>query len=178
MLVECNRTVGNLLLLVDRQQLCLRQMLEDVAHAEDYDGVTDNEHALAAIFAGKHLSRAAEAKNDIAPTLPSRRPVIELAEESAELGLIRELILDAGRGEPVEYSELLLPEPLVDDQRKRILPHARCFHDQTGSMTGAEIRRGEHNAGLFFAWQITEPASKRDRLALAELRERNIHIPD
>src|SRR2546423_2924699 len=59
MLVERDRAVGDLLLLVDGQQLGLGQMLDDVAHAQHHDRVADDEYALAAILAREHLRRAA-----------------------------------------------------------------------------------------------------------------------
>jgi len=177
-LVKCDGAIGNLLLFVDREQLGLCQVLDDVAHAENYDGVTDNQHALAAILPRNHLGGAAQAENDIAPALASRRPMIEFAEDTAELGLIGELLLDPYSGQPVEYSKLLLAKSLIDDERIRIFAHSRGLHDQTRGVPGSEVRRSKHDGGPRVSRQRPEPAAERHRLALTKLGERDIDIAD
>jgi hypothetical protein len=97
-LVESDRTIGNFRLLVDGQKLSLGQVLEYVAHAKDYDCMTDNQDSIGRILAGNHLGDAAQAEDDIAPALTTGWPMVEFAEQAAEFGLIGELLPDPRRG--------------------------------------------------------------------------------
>ena len=54
------------------------------------------------------VEQAAQPQNDVAPALAARRTVIELAQQAAELGLVRKLFLDASPGEAVQNTKLLL----------------------------------------------------------------------
>src|SRR5881275_2195532 len=98
-------------------------MLEDVAHAEHDDGVTDDEHALRAVLARDHFRGAPQAKYDVAPAFAAGRSMVELSQQSTELGLVRELLGHADCGKSVHY------------QRVRIFSHAGRLHDQPGGMS-------------------------------------------
>src|SRR5204863_4225878 len=129
-LVWSDGTVCDLRLLVDREQLRLSEVLEDVAHAEHDHGVADDQYALAAVLARNHLGYAAQAEYHIAPALTTGWPVIEFSQQAAEFCLVRELLLHADGRQSVEYSEFLLAKSLVDDQRIGIFAHAGCLHDE------------------------------------------------
>ena len=59
---------------------------------------------------------ASQAQDDVAPTLASRRTMVEFAQEAPELRLIGVELLDTGAGKPVEDAKLLLAEPLINDK--------------------------------------------------------------
>ena len=66
------------------------------------------------------VEHAAQPQDHVAPALAAGWPVVELAEQAPELGLLG---CDAARcraaGQPVEHAELLLAQPLVDDELRR-----------------------------------------------------------
>ena len=153
-------------------------VLEDVAHAQHDDGVAYYQHSLAAVFAGYHLGRAAQPQDDVAPAFAARRPVIELAKQPAELGLVRELFSDPHGGEPVEDSELFFAESLVDDEGVGIFAHAGGFDDETGGVSGPEVGRSKHDVRSLVIGKGAEPASEGGGLPLSELGEGNVDIAD
>jgi len=104
--------------------------------------------------------------------------VVELSEQTAELGLVGKLVLDADSGKSVEDSELLFAESLVDDQRVGIFAHAGGLHDEAGGVSRAQIGRSENDIRPIFPGERSEPSSHRGRLALTELRKRDIDIAD
>ena len=116
MLVGSHRAVCDLRFLVDGEQLCLGEVLEDVTHAEHDDSVADDQHALAAVLTRNHLGHTAQAKDHIAPALTARWPVVELSKQAPELCLVWELLHDADSGQSIENSKLLFAQPLIDHQ--------------------------------------------------------------
>ena len=176
--IEGDGTVCDVGPLVDREQLRFREVLEYVPHAEDDDGVADDENALAALLAGDHLGRVAQAENDVAPALPSRRAVVELSEDAAELGLIGVDVLDSDGGEAVENAELFLAEALVDDERVGVVADSSRLYDETRCVPRTKIGRSENDVGSFFRGKRSKPVAERDRLLLSEVGERNVDVAD
>ena len=91
-------------------------MLHYVSHAEHDNSVANDQYALTVVLARKHLRGAAQPQNDVAPAFSTRRTMIKLAEQAAELSLIGEVLSDSNCGQPIQNSELFLAEPLVDDE--------------------------------------------------------------
>lgn len=177
-LVKGHGTVCDFGLLVNGEDFCLSEVLEDVAHAEHDHRVTNDKDALTTVIAGDHLGRAAQPENDVAPAFSSRWTVIELSEQAAVLGLLGELLLDPDVGEPIENAKLLLAEPFVDEERIGILRDSRGLDDEAGGVARAQIGRRQYDVGTILWRQRPEPISKRDRLAFSELREWDIDVAD
>ena len=165
-----DRAVRDIAFGVDRQDLLLRHGLEKIAQAEHDDLVADDQHAAAAVVQGDRVERAAQAQDDVAPALAAGRPVVELAEEAAELGLVGMMPLDAGAGEPVEDAELLLAQALVDDERVALGAEPACRLDELGRALRPQIGRGQDDVRPFRGRQRGEPASERARLLFPERR--------
>lgn len=176
MLVHRHRAVRDLVLLVDRQQILFGEVLEDVAHTEHDDRVTDDQHSLPAVLARQHLGRAAQPQNHVAPAFSARGPMVELAQQTPELGLVGELFADADGREPVENSEFLFAQPLVDDEGVRVLTHACCLDYQTGGVPRAQVGRRQHDVRPPLRGHCPEPTTQRDRLTFSELRQRHVDV--
>src|SRR5882672_12021023 len=115
-LVKSHGTVCDLRLLVDGEDFCLSEVLEDIAHAKHDHRVTNDKDALTTVIARYHLGRAAQPQDDIAPALSSGWTVIELSEQAAVLSLLGELLLDSDVSQPVQNSKLFLAESFVDQK--------------------------------------------------------------
>jgi hypothetical protein len=104
--------------------------------------------------------------------------MIELSEQTADLGLIGELFPDPHGGKPVENSKLLLAESLIDHNGVGVFVKTRSLDDETGSVARAQVRRGENDGGSILRWQRSEPVSERNRLAFPQLGERDVDVAD
>src|SRR4030088_553099 len=113
-------------------------MLENIAHAEHNHRMGDNHHSLAVVLVRDHFRYAAQTKYDIAPALASRRAVVEFAEQPSELGLVRVVLSNANRSQPVQNAELLFTESLVDDERIAVSGHPSGLDDETGGVSRAQ----------------------------------------
>ena len=111
--VAGQRGVGDLLVLVEREQLLLGQLLQHVPEDHDHRLVRDDHQPLAVVPQAFGGQQAADPQGDVRPALAARRPVVELAEQVAPLRLVRELLADAGAGHAVEEAEVALPQPFV-----------------------------------------------------------------
>jgi len=130
--VEGDRAVRDFLRAIYRQNLVFCHMLEEIAEAKHDDGVTDDEHTLPTVFARDHFHGAAKAQDDVAPALAARRPVIELAEQEAEIRLLGMELSNAEAGATIENSEPLFAEPLVNDERIAVAWQSRRLDDEIG----------------------------------------------
>src|SRR5437868_10967361 len=92
--VRGDRTVGYFLLLINRQDLLFRHSLQQITKTVDGDLVGNDQDALAPVVASDGVNHAAKTQDHIAPTLASRRPVIELAECRARVRLVWILLPD------------------------------------------------------------------------------------
>ena len=86
--------------------------------------------------------------------------------------------LDAGTRQPVEDAELLLAQPLVDDQLRRVLSDAADRADQLRRRLRAAIRRDQHDVRTLIRRQGREPPAKGDRLLLAQAAQGDVGISD
>src|SRR4051812_22544133 len=96
-------------------------MLKEIAKTEYDDGMTDNEHPLAAVLARNHLHRASQPQNHIAPALSTGRSVVELSKQPTEFRLLGMALAYADAGQTVENPELFFTQPLIDDERIAVL---------------------------------------------------------
>ena len=126
---------------------------------------------------GDRVERTSEAQDDVAPALAAWRPVIELAQKPAELGLVGMELLDARAGEAVEDTELLLTQALVDDERMALDTDAPFSLDDLGRALRPEIGRGQNDVGAFCCRQGGKPASKGPGLLFSERAQRDIDVP-
>src|SRR5436190_1055581 len=108
--------IDDVALAVDRQDLRLVELLEDVAKAQDDDLVADDQDAAVGMMKADRVERAPEAQDDVGPALAAGRSEIEFAEARAMIGEVGMALADAARGQPVEDAELALAQALVDDR--------------------------------------------------------------
>src|SRR5512141_3092232 len=111
-----HRTVRDFVLAVDSHYLLFGHLLEQIPHAENDDRMSDEKNALAAVLSRDHFRCAAQAQNHVAPALSAGWTMIEFSQEAAIFCLIGVIRFDADLGEPVENSEFLFAQPLIDDQ--------------------------------------------------------------
>jgi hypothetical protein len=88
------------------------------------------------------VDRAPQPQDHVAPALASRRAMVEFSEQLAELGLLRVALLDADARQAIEDAELLLPQPLVDEEFGVLGEPARRL-DQRGGLARPDIGRGQ-----------------------------------
>lgn len=93
-----DRTVGDFILAVDSEDLLFGHVLEQVAHAENDDRMSNEKNALAAVLTRDHFGCAAKAQNHVAPALSAGWTMIEFAEEATVFCLIGVIGFDADLG--------------------------------------------------------------------------------
>ena len=135
-LIFADAAIDDVALLVDRQDLRLVQLLEDVAEAEHDDLVADDQHPPVGMVEADRVERAPQAQDHVGPALAAGRAVVEFAEQGAMLGLLGIFLADAGGGQPVEDAELALAQPLVDDR-----PLARAATTPPASQIASAVWR-------------------------------------
>src|SRR6476469_8962814 len=138
--------------------------------------MTHEEHTLSAVLAGYHFNGTAKTENYIAPAFSSRRPMIKLAEQSAELGLFRVISLNAHFREAIQNSEFLFAQTLVDNERIRILAEPGSFGNDRRGILCSHVRRCKNHIRFAVRGQLGEPSAERGALLLTELRQRNVHV--
>ncbi len=90
------RAIGNIILVVERENFFFRHAFKQVTKTEDDDRVRDDQDTLAAVFARHRVHDTAEAKDHVAPSLAARRTMVKLAERGAYFRLFGIFLLDAG----------------------------------------------------------------------------------
>ena len=110
-----------------------------------------DKYAAPTVVQAHRVERTTQTKDHIAPALTSRRTVIELAKKTAEFGLLRMQLLDAGASKPVEDAELLFAQPFVYDERLVLserksarLAVSTCQWTAPANTVKSSQRRGEH----------------------------------
>src|SRR5688572_24506671 len=136
----------------------------------------DDEHALVAILQLHRVEQAAQPQDDVAPALAAGRSIIELADVGPALGLEREASGDARLRQAVEAAELLLAQALVGDVDQRPTSEVAALDDLRRGLQRPHIRRREDDPWPLVLRLGREPASERQRLALAQLRERHVDV--
>src|SRR5688500_15349731 len=139
--VSRHRSVGDLLLCVDLEDLGLGQVLQHEAEQHGHRLVRDDEDAPLRVALLEHLGHAADPQSHVGPALPAGWPVVELAEVLAAGRLVREPLPDAAAGEAVEDTEVALAQPLVPDELE-VEPGGADGDPGCGRSTG--VRRAEH----------------------------------
>src|SRR5829696_5720332 len=165
--------VGDLLLLVDGQQLLLGELLQHVPEHHDHGLVGDDQQPLAVVAQALGRQQAADPQRDVGPALPARRPVVELAEQVAPPRLVGELLPDAGPGHAVERPEVALAQPLVgahaDVQLRR------------GQLGGGQrpVERGaQRGGGPVVVGQVGQPRAQRLGLRVPGVGQLDVGIAD
>ena len=168
-LIGCNRTVGDFLSPVDLQNLILAHALQEIAHAQHDDRMADDQNTLATIITRNGVDHAAQPQDHIAPTLAAWRTMVELAQNTPELGLIRKLLSDTKTGQAIKDTELLLAQALVADKGQVVKRKSGTIADDLGGCPCPHIGRANDHAWTLVDRHLAEPAPQRRRLILAKL---------
>src|SRR4051794_32045750 len=110
--------VGDLPRPLQREDVGLAQVFQNVAEQEDDHLVRDDEDPLTRVVAADLVDDVAEPLDDVRPRLAAGRAVVELAEPGAPVRLLGKALADTALGESVEDAELALTEALVRDPRQ------------------------------------------------------------
>ena len=84
------------------------------------------------------IEQRTQSQDDIAPTLPARRTMVEFTEQAAKLGLLGMRGLDTEVGQAIEDTELLLAQSLVDADRL-VAASASCGAEDLRGLDRADI---------------------------------------
>ena len=111
------------------------------------------------------VQHRAKPKDDVGPALAAGRAMVEFAHLGAMRRFRRELLPNAPGRQSVEYAELALAKPLVDDGRLRSAGQAAGIADRLRSLTRADIGRRQQNFRLFVLRQARRTSGRRPRPA-------------
>jgi hypothetical protein len=112
---------------------------------------------------------------DVAPALATGRPMIEFSQYPSELGLLRFKAADAGRCQPVEYSEFLFPQALIK-ANVHVLPAASSATEKISGLARASIGRRKEDIGPIMGHPSGIPATKCARLIATKIAQRHVGI--
>ena len=135
----------------------------------------DDHHAASGIVQRDRVHQRTETEDHVAPALPTRRSMIEFAENAPELSLVRVYRGDTAGRQSVENAELLFAEAFVNPDRL-IAGRAALFAKKAEGLARADIGRDQQNVGPVVRNRAGEPSAERAGLILSERGKRNIDV--
>src|SRR3954471_12444020 len=160
---------------VQVEDLALPEPLEHETETHDHRLMAEDPDPFAVVAVRHVTQQAADPQRHIAPALARWRPVVELPEVAATVGLVRELGPDAVTGEAVEDAQLPLTQALVEPDLE---PPVHRGQGVGGRRGRALVRRGEHDGRLLVGRQRRHEAAHGGSLLLSGRGQGDVRVAD